>query len=305
MGSVGRQRGTAGHRCRAGERRPGGPRQPGPAAADPSRRRPGPLLCRPDGAGHRRSTTTSTATHTSVWSSRTTLPPTCTTGTAATCTSRPMSSNRWSERNPTCESRVTCTSSGRSSSLRGLGRESSPVSWSASGRSPTSAVPEDARDVITCRTGSGRRNRQHLPRRRRIRSRGDAPCRGRSLADARVRFVDYGIRGMHLAYDLLDGWDALVLVDALPSRGSPGTLHVFEADHEASRTTAGLDAHGMDPAAVFASLVALGGTPPPTVVDRLRGRRCRGGHRAVPAVAAAVPEAADADKRRRRAPLGT
>ena len=36
-----------------------------------------------------------------------------------------------------------------------------------------------------------------------------------------VRVVDYGIGGMHLAYDLLDGWDALVLVDAIPSRGAP------------------------------------------------------------------------------------
>lgn len=35
-----------------------------------------------------------------------------------------------------------------------------------------------------------------------------------------VRVVDYGIRGMHLAYDLLDGVDALVIVDALPVTGS-------------------------------------------------------------------------------------
>ena len=34
-----------------------------------------------------------------------------------------------------------------------------------------------------------------------------------------VRVVDYGIRGMHLAYDLLDGYDALVVVDALPGDG--------------------------------------------------------------------------------------
>ncbi|MGH8964460.1 MAG: hydrogenase maturation protease, partial [Actinomycetes bacterium] len=27
------------------------------------------------------------------------------------------------------------------------------------------------------------------------------------IADTRVRLVDYGIRGMHLAYDLLDGYD--------------------------------------------------------------------------------------------------
>jgi hydrogenase maturation protease len=86
------------------------------------------------------------------------------------------------------------------------------------------------------------------------------------LVDPRVRLVDYGIRGMHLAYDLLDGWEALVLVDALPSRGSPGALHVFEADHETLCATPTLDAHAMDPAAVFASLAALGGSPPYTVV---------------------------------------
>ena len=81
-----------------------------------------------------------------------------------------------------------------------------------------------------------------------------------------VRVVDYGIGGMHLAYDLLDDWSALVLVDALPNRGSPGSLHVFDADHDSLSGTASLDAHGMDPGAVFAGLRALGGTAPRTVV---------------------------------------
>jgi hydrogenase maturation protease len=81
-----------------------------------------------------------------------------------------------------------------------------------------------------------------------------------------VRAVDYGIGGMHLAYDLLEDWEALVLVDAIPGRGSPGTVHVFEADHESLDSTAGLDAHGMDPVTVFASLRALGGTAPRTIV---------------------------------------
>jgi hydrogenase maturation protease len=81
-----------------------------------------------------------------------------------------------------------------------------------------------------------------------------------------VRATDYGIGGMHLAYDLLEDWDALVLVDAIPNRGSPGTVHVFEADHESPDAPAGLDAHSMDPVAVFASLRALGGTPPRTIV---------------------------------------
>lgn len=54
----------------------------------------------------------------------------------------------------------------------------------------------------------------------------------RRLADVPVpegvKVVDYGIRGMHLAYDLLDGYDALVVVDALPGSGSPGDLSVLE-----------------------------------------------------------------------------
>ncbi|MGB8407539.1 MAG: hydrogenase maturation protease [Mycobacterium sp.] len=81
-----------------------------------------------------------------------------------------------------------------------------------------------------------------------------------------VQLTDYGIRGMHLAYDLLAEWDALVLVDALPCRGAPGTLHVFEADRHSLTAAVGLDAHAMDPATVFASLSALGGAAPYTVV---------------------------------------
>jgi hydrogenase maturation protease len=93
-------------------------------------------------------------------------------------------------------------------------------------------------------------------------------CRGDYGAEdlAGVRATDYGIGGMHLAYDLLEDWDALVLVDAIPNRGSPGTLHVFEADHESPDAPAGLDAHAMDPVTVFASLRALGGTAPRTIV---------------------------------------
>jgi hydrogenase maturation protease len=81
-----------------------------------------------------------------------------------------------------------------------------------------------------------------------------------------VEVTDYGIRGMHLAYDLLAEWNALVLVDALPGRGAPGTMHVFEADHQSLTAAVGLDAHAMDPATVFASLNALGGQAPYTVV---------------------------------------
>jgi hydrogenase maturation protease len=114
------------------------------------------------------------------------------------------------------------------------------------------------------------------------------------VAGPRVRVVDYGIRGMHLAYDLLDEYDALVLVDALPDRGAPGTLHVFEADHETLSSDVGLDAHAMDPAAVFASLAALGGTPPHTVVIGCEVADIDERMGLSPAVAATVIDAATA-----------
>ncbi|MDT5164936.1 MAG: hydrogenase maturation protease [Mycobacterium sp.] len=109
-----------------------------------------------------------------------------------------------------------------------------------------------------------------------------------------ARVVDYGIGGMHLAYDLLDDWDALVLVDAIPSRGCPGALHVFEADHGSDSATTGLDAHSMDPAAVFDSLKALGGAPPYTVVVGCEVGSVDEGIGLTEAVAAAVPRAIDA-----------
>lgn len=116
-------------------------------------------------------------------------------------------------------------------------------------------------------------------------------CVPQQLAGPQVRLVDYGIRGMHLAYDLLDGCDALVLVDAIPSRGVPGTVHVFEADQESLSATAGLDAHAMDPGAVFASLNALGGTPPYTVVIGCEVGTVDEGIGLSDPVARAVPEA--------------
>jgi hydrogenase maturation protease len=110
-------------------------------------------------------------------------------------------------------------------------------------------------------------------------------------SDPSVRAIDYGIRGMHLAYDLLEEWDTLVLIDAVPSRGSPGRLHVFQADHESPPETTGLDAHCMDPAAVFASLRALGGSPPYTVVVGCEAGSVEEGIGLSEPVAKAVPRA--------------
>ena len=78
-----------------------------------------------------------------------------------------------------------------------------------------------------------------------------------------VRVVDYGIRGLHLAYDLLDPWDAVIMVDALPGRGAVGSVVVLDIAAADVGGDAQVDAHGMDPATVLASLAALGGRLPP------------------------------------------
>lgn len=107
---------------------------------------------------------------------------------------------------------------------------------------------------------------------------------------AGVRVVDYGIRGMHLAYDLLDGYDALVVVDALPGDGRPGDLTVLQVGPD-DLGDADLDPHGMAPVAVLAGVGRLGGVLPPTYVVGCRPADVGEGMGLTPAVAAAVPGA--------------
>ena len=107
-----------------------------------------------------------------------------------------------------------------------------------------------------------------------------------------VRVVDYGIRGMHLAYDLLQGFDALIVVDALPGTGAPGDLSVLQVGPD-DLGQGEFDAHGMAPVAVLASLGALGGSLPPTFVVGCQPADVGEGIGLSPAVAAAVHQAVD------------
>jgi hydrogenase maturation protease len=116
----------------------------------------------------------------------------------------------------------------------------------------------------------------------------------RDLPGATLTVIDYGIRGMHLAYDLLEDWHALVLVDAIPDRGAPGALHVFEADHESISPATALDSHSMDPGAVFSTLGALGGSAPRTIVIGCEVRSVEDGIGLSDVVEAAVTGAAAA-----------
>jgi hydrogenase maturation protease len=90
---------------------------------------------------------------------------------------------------------------------------------------------------------------------------------GEQLPDG-VRLVDYGTGGMHLAYDMADGYQTTILVDAAPRGGAPGTITVIEVDpaeHPNPAAALGalqgsmlFDGHGMQPDVVFGILEMLG-----------------------------------------------
>ena len=73
-----------------------------------------------------------------------------------------------------------------------------------------------------------------------------------------IAVVDFGIRGMDLAYALQD-YDVAILVDAVPRGERPGTLFVIEPD--LGEGDAAPEAHGMDPVKVLALARELGGLP--------------------------------------------
>lgn len=83
-----------------------------------------------------------------------------------------------------------------------------------------------------------------------------------------VRVADYGISGMHLAYDLAEGFETTILVDATPRGNDPGTVYIMELDPAAAPSAAAapepvrgiplLDGHGMQPDVVFGMLNLLG-----------------------------------------------
>jgi hydrogenase maturation protease len=77
-----------------------------------------------------------------------------------------------------------------------------------------------------------------------------------------VRVVDFGIRGLDLVYALLDGYDAVILVDAAPRGRAPGTLYVLELDGGSSLDPAGegllVEGHALDPVRVLRLAAAMG-----------------------------------------------
>jgi hydrogenase maturation protease len=80
-----------------------------------------------------------------------------------------------------------------------------------------------------------------------------------------VHVIDFGSGGLDLAYEVMRGYDALILIDVSRQGGKPGTLYVMEADPEDvdGQIEDGqmLDPHGMDPQTVLRFVKYVGGWP--------------------------------------------
>lgn len=71
---------------------------------------------------------------------------------------------------------------------------------------------------------------------------------------------DFGIRGMDLAFTLLDGYSTVILVDTLSRGGAPGTVYVMEphVGREDAAMPASVEAHSVDPVRVLQLARSLG-----------------------------------------------
>jgi hydrogenase maturation protease len=78
-----------------------------------------------------------------------------------------------------------------------------------------------------------------------------------------VRVVDFGIRGLDLAYALQDGFETTILIDAFPHGQPAGTISVIEPDlHEPDADTAQesfIQPHSMNPMNVLRMATAMHG----------------------------------------------
>ena len=113
-----------------------------------------------------------------------------------------------------------------------------------------------------------------------------------------VTIDDFGTGGLDLAYEVMRGYDALILIDVIRGGGPPGTLYVLEP--EEAEIAAGIedgemiDPHAMDPQTVLRFVRAVSGWPGSVVVIACEPAEIeQPGLGLSPEVEAAVPRAVD------------
>ena len=85
-----------------------------------------------------------------------------------------------------------------------------------------------------------------------------------------VDVIDAGTGGLDLAYEVMRGYDGLVILDVSKQGGEPGTLYVMEPDEEsvpgAIEDGDVLNPHAMDPQTVLRFVKSVGAWPGRVVV---------------------------------------
>jgi hydrogenase maturation protease len=86
-----------------------------------------------------------------------------------------------------------------------------------------------------------------------------ARCLAQRTLPAGVCVIDYGIRALDLTYALLNPWEAVILVDAMPRGGPAGTIYVLEPEVDpAGNDGTGVEPHAMNPLSVLRTARELG-----------------------------------------------
>ena len=130
------------------------------------------------------------------------------------------------------------------------------------------------------RADPDRGRRQHVDARRRLRRPRSCASSSSASSEPGVTIEDFGTGGLDLAYEVMRGYDSLVLIDVMRGDGPPGTLYVLEP--EESEIAAGIedgemiDPHAMDPQTVLRFVRAVSGWPGSVVVIACEPRRGRG-----------------------------
>ncbi len=113
-----------------------------------------------------------------------------------------------------------------------------------------------------------------------------------------VTVMEFGAGGLDLAYEIMRGYHALVLLDVSRQGGEPGTLYVIEPDPDefggAIEDGEAINPHGMDPKTVLRFVTAVGGFSGKVVVIACEPAEIEDlGMGLSPAVEAAVDRAVD------------
>ena len=117
-----------------------------------------------------------------------------------------------------------------------------------------------------------------------------------------VEFFESGIAGISLVQKLMDGFDALIIIDALDRGGAPGQVYVLEPDAASLKTPPtthqATDLHQADPEVVLRMAAALKVLPPRAWIVGCQAVDCDElGAPLTEAVARAVPLAVECIRR--------